>query len=288
MKPTISFEEYCRNPDQFKDRPARISRHAVVDPAAEIGCGVEIGPFCVVGPKAKIGAGTVLQNNITIDGSVEIGVNNRIFPGVVIGGEPQDISYRGTDTEVIIGDHNVIRECVTINRASEKEVGRTVVGSHGYFMACAHIAHDCVVGDHVVIANGSMLGGHVHVDHRVTISGNVAVTHYASIGRYAFVGGSSRVLQDIPPFMLADGNPARPRCVNIVALKRNQFESFQIRALTEAYRLLFRSRVGLENAREILQNKVEDCDSIQHLLECIKYQQEGRHGRGREKRRKAA
>ena len=261
---------------------------SVVDPSCEIGPGVEIGPFCVIGPNVKIGAGTVLQNNITIAGRVTIGENNRIFPGVVIGGEPQDISYRGTETEVIVGDHNVIRECVTINRASEKEDGVTRVGSNGYFMGCVHIAHDCKVGDNVVMANGSMLGGHVHVDDRVTISGNVAVTHYASIGAYSFVGGSSRVLQDIPPYMLADGNPARPRCVNIVALKRNNFPSSDIRFLTEAYRLLFRSRVGLENANEILRNKVGECDAIDHLLTCIKFQQEGRHGRGREKRRNAA
>ncbi len=288
VKPTISIKEFTKNPEQFKDQPPKISKYAVVDPEAEIGPGVEIGPFCVIGPKAKIGAGTILQNNVTVMGDVTLGVGNRVFPGSVLGGDPQDVSYRGTETKVVIGDYNVFRECVTINRASEKEDGYTRVGSNCYFMGCVHIAHDCQVGDHVVIANGSMLGGHVHCDSRVTLSGGVAVTHFASIGRYAFVGGISRILQDIPPYMLADGNPARPRCVNVVALKRNDFPSKTIKDLTEAYRLLFRSRVGLESAREILINKLGDQPEVKHLLDCIEFQQNGRHGRGREARRNAA
>jgi len=268
--------------------PAKISPLAVVDSSAEIADGVEIGPFCVISGKAKIGAGTKLYNNVTILGDVEIGEDNVISPNAVLGGAPQDLSYRGTETKVVIGDRNIIRECVTINRASEKEDGYTRVGSDCFFMGNVHVAHDCVIGNKVIIGHGTMLGGHVHVDHHATLSGSVAVTHYGAIGCYTFVGGASRVLQDIAPYMLADGNPARPRCINIVALKRNNFDAHVIDALNEAYRLMYRARVGLDNAREILSAKGDLIPDIQHFLDKIAVSQTGRHGRGREQKRKAA
>ena len=271
-----------------EDHPPKISPLAQVDPAAIIDNNVEIGPFCMIGPKAKIGRGTILHNNVTLMGDVAVGENNVIFPNAVLGGFPQDLSYRGTETKVIVGDRNIIRECVTINRASEKEDGVTLVGSDCYFMGNVHVAHDCCVGDKVIIGHGSMLGGHVHVDHHATLSGCVAVTHYASIGCYTFVGGASRVLQDIAPYMLADGNPARPRCINVVALKRNNFAGNVIQALNEAYRLLYRARVGLESAREITRAKGVQIPDIEHLFDQLAISQIGNHGRGREALRKAA
>jgi UDP-N-acetylglucosamine acyltransferase len=285
---SIPFNEFTGLRVHTDPQPPKISPMAQVSPEAEIGDDVEIGPFCVIGSKARIGRGTVLHNNVTVMGSVDIGDYNHIFPNAVLGGYPQDLSYRGTDTKVIIGHRNVIRECVTINRASEKEEGVTVVGDDCYFMGNVHVAHDCVVGNKVIIGHGSMLGGHVHVDHHAILSGNVAVTHYGAIGCYAFVGGASRVLQDIAPFMLADGNPARPRCINIVALKRNNFAPNVIQSLNEAYRLLYRARVGLESVRSILQSKGELIPDIKHLLDQIEISQSGNHGRGREQRRKAA
>lgn len=268
--------------------PTNISKLAVVDSKAVIGSDVTIGPFCVIGPDAKIGNGSKLYNNVTILGDVTIGEDNVISPNAVLGGDPQDVSYRGSATKVVIGDRNIIRECVTINRASEKEDGYTRVGSDCYFMGNVHIAHDCSVGDRVIIGHGTMLGGHVHVDHHATLSGNIGVTHYASIGRYTFVSASSRVLQDIAPFMLADGNPARPRCINIVALRRNEFSQNVIDAINEAYRLLYRARVGLCNVREILAAKGSLLPEIEHLLDVVDISQQGRHGRGRELRRTAA
>ena len=228
---------------------ANISEHAVIDPRARLAEDVEIGPFCLVGPHTTVGRGTRLLSHVTIKGNVTIGEHNVFHPGVVIGGEPQDLSYRGSTTQVVIGDHNVFRECVTVNRATEKEDGVTAVGSRGFFMACSHIAHDCKVGDHVVIANGVLLGGHVHVENHVTIAGASAVHHFATIGAYSFLTGMSRVIHDVPPFMLLDGLPARPRCVNVVALKRNDFSADDIRALAEAHRLLYRARVGLGRCR---------------------------------------
>lgn len=264
-----------------------ISHLASVDPRAEIGNDVEIGPFSVIGPHVTIGDRCKIENNVTIKGHCTIGQNNHIHPFSVIGGEPQDISYKGAPTRVIIGDNNMIRESVTINRATEKEDGITAVGSNCYFMACVHVAHDCKVGSNVIIANGTMLGGHVHVHDCATISGAVGVHHFCSVGSYSFVGGLSRVLHDVPPYMLVEGIPTRPRCVNLVALKRNNFPSQVIRALVEAHRLLYRSRVGVENAKDILKNSGNLVPAVQNLLDFIGDQMEGRNGRGRD-RRKAA
>jgi UDP-N-acetylglucosamine acyltransferase len=257
---------------------------ASVDPRAELAEDVEIGPFCVIGPLAKIGRGTRLLNNVTILGDVTIGEGNTIYAGTVIGGEPQDLNYRGSDTRVEIGDHNVLRECVTINRATEKELGVTSVGSHNFLMACCHVAHDCQVADRVVIANGTLLAGHVRVDHHATLSGNIGIHHFATIGCYSFVSGLSRVMHDVPPYMLVDGNPCRPRCVNIVALKRNDFPPEYIKALNEAHRLIYRAKVGLDHAREILRSRGKLIPAVNHLLSFVQEQQEGRHGRARERR----
>ena len=260
---------------------------AMVDPSATIADSVEIGPFCVIGPNVTIEAGTRLENNVTIMGRTKIGRYNHIYPGAVIGGDPQDLSFRGTETQVIIGNHNVIRECVTINRATEKEDGITSVGSHCYLMACAHVAHDCRLGDRVIIANNSLLGGHVHIHDYASISGAVAIHHYTTIGSYCFIGGMSRVIQDVAPYMLVEGSPARPRCINMVALKRNDFPNDVIRALSDAHRLLYRSKVGLDHAREILRQDGKLLPQVNDLLGFIQVQQEGRHGRGREYRRAA-
>ncbi|HHM12932.1 MAG TPA: acyl-ACP--UDP-N-acetylglucosamine O-acyltransferase [Planctomycetaceae bacterium] len=267
--------------------PTYVDSRAAVDPRARIGEDVHIGPFCVVGPHVEIGRGCRLENNVTITGHTTIGEYNHFYPGVVIGAPPQDLSYQGTDTRVQIGDHNVFRESVTVNRASEKEEGVTIVGSHGFFMACSHIAHDCRVGDYVVTANGVLMGGHVHIHDHVTLSGATAIHHFATVGAFAFVSGMSRVLHDVPPFMLADGSPARARCVNVVALKRNNFSQDQIRALAEAHRLVYRAKVGLDQAREILRANRQLIPVVNHMLSFVQTQLEGRHGRARDRRRAA-
>jgi UDP-N-acetylglucosamine acyltransferase len=260
---------------------------AVVEPGARLGPGVRVGPWCVISAGAVVGRDTVLDNGVTIMGEVVIGARNRIFPNCVIGGEPQDVSYRGTATRVEIGDDNVIREGVTINRASEKEDGVTSIGNANFLMACCHVAHDCRIGDHVIIANGTLLGGHVRVHSRASLSGAVAVHHWVTIGGWSFVAGLSRVLHDVPPFMLCEGSPARPRCINVVALRRGGFGREAIDAVTEAHRLLYRARVGLEPAREILRQQGMLGPEVDQLLEFLVLQQGGRHGRARERRRAA-
>jgi UDP-N-acetylglucosamine acyltransferase len=260
---------------------------AIVEDGARIAAGARIGPYCLVSAGAAIGRGTVLANHVTIMGDVLIGERNRIFANCVIGGDPQDISYRGSATRVEIGDDNVIREGVTINRGSEKEEGLTSVGSSNYLMAACHVAHDCRIGDHVIIANGTLLGGHVRIHSRASLSGVVAVHHWATIGGWSFLAGLSRVLHDVPPFMLCEGSPARPRCINVVALKRGGFPQESIAAISEAYRLLYRARVGVEAAREILGAQGMLPPPVVELLDFLVQQQDGRNGRARERRRAA-
>ncbi|MFO7905726.1 MAG: acyl-ACP--UDP-N-acetylglucosamine O-acyltransferase [Pirellulaceae bacterium] len=264
-----------------------VGEHTVIDPRANIDEDVEIGPFCVVGPNVSVGRGTRLINSVTLTGHVTLGRYNQLHPGVVIGGDPQDLSYQGSPTEVVIGDHNIFRECVTVNRATEKEKHVTSIGDHCFLMACSHVAHDCCIGDRVVMANGVLLGGHVRVGHHATISGGSAVHHFASIGAYTFVTGMSRVIHDVPPYMLLDGQPARPRCINVVALKRNDFPPRDIEALTEAHRLIYRAKVGLDRAREMLRSNGHLVPCVNHLLGSLQAQAEGRHGRGRDKRKAA-
>ncbi len=263
------------------------SDKSAVDPRAKIAPDVQIGPFCVIGPLVTIGPGTVLENNVTIRGRVTIGKNNHIFPGAVIGGEPQDLTYKGEDTEVVIGDNNVFREQVTVSRGTLKEDRITSIGSHCYFMAAVHIAHDCRLGDHIIIANGTMKGGHVRIYDHATLSGAIALHHFTTIGEYSFISGQASVKNDVPPYMLVEGVPARPRCVNVVGLKRNHFSSESIRALTEAHKLIYRSKVGLDNAREILRASGYLVPPVNQLIGFIENQQEGRHGRARERRRAA-
>ncbi len=262
----------------------QISDRATVDPRAQIAEGVVVGPYCVIGPDVAIGENTILDNNVTVVGRVTIGKNNRFHAGAVIGGEPQDVSYCGGDTAVEIGDRNVIRECVTISRASEKEDGVTRIGNDNFFMACSHIAHDCRIGDHVTIANNTLLAGHVHIRDFASLSGQVAVHQFVTIEAYSFVAGCSAVRHDVPPYMLVEGFPARPRCVNIVGLKRHDFPSQVIQALAEAHKLLFRAKVGLDNAWEILRNNGSLVPQVNHLLNFVQGQHEGLHGRSREHR----
>ena len=265
-----------------------IAETAAVDPSAELDDGVEIGPFCVVGPGARIGAGTRLIAHVCVLGQVVIGRHNLISPFAVIGGDPQDYSYTGAPTLVEVGDHNILRENVTINRATEKEDGVTRLGSHNFLMAGAHVAHDCKLGDRITIANGTMLGGHVHVESHASISGGVAVHHYATIGGYSFVGGQSRIIHDVPRFMLVDGNPSRVRCINVVGLKRHGINAEAIDGLHEAHRLIYRAKMNPDHASKILESHGHLLPEVIRLLEGITAQHEGKHGRARERWRKTA
>ena len=188
---------------------------------------------------------------------------------------------------MIIGDDNVFREGVTINRASEKEDGITRLGNNNFLMAYCHVAHDCQLGSHIVIANNSLLAGHVHVHDYAALSGGIAAHQFSTIGSYCFVGGLSLIRHDVPPYMLVEGLPAKPRCINVVGLKRNNFPPDVVHALAEAHRLLFRAKVGLDNAWEILRAANKLLPQVVHLLDFVQNQHEGTHGRGRQHRKAA-
>lgn len=267
---------------------AKIAESAVVDPRAKIGQDVSIGHFCVIGPDVTIGDGTTIEEQVVVKGSTSIGRNNHIFSGCVFGSHPQDVSYRGADTRVEIGDNNTFREFCTVNRASEKEDGLTRVGDDNYFMTNTHVAHDCKLGDRIVIANNGMLGGHVHVGNDVTIAGGVGVHHFVSVGQLSFVGAMSSVLKDVPPFMIVEGENARPRCVNVVGLKRNDYSPEDTAVLQQAFRLLYRKRVGLELAREEMYGSGPIRPVLVHLFDHLENSVGGRHGRGRDRRKKKA
>ncbi len=262
-----------------------IADTACVDPRAEIADDVEIGPYCIIGPDVRIGRGTRLLGHVCLYGHTSIGEQNVLHPFCVIGGEPQDYSYQGTPTRVEIGDHNIIREGVTINRGTEKEDGLTRLGSHCYLMANSHVAHDCKLGDRITMANNVLMGGHVHVESLAAISGGVVIHHFATIGGYSFVGGQSRIYHDVPPFMLVDGNPSKVRCINVVGLRRNGISPEGIDALHEAHRLIYRAKMSPTHAREILDSHGHLTPEVERLLAFIQVQHEGKHGRGRERLR---
>jgi len=214
---------------------------AVIDPTAELGPGVRVGPYCVIGPKVTIGAGTVLHNHVSIEGPATIGEDNVIYPYAVLGAEPQDLKYRGGETELVIGDRNRIREHATLHRGTELGGGKTAVGSDCLIMVGAHIAHDCVIENEVVIANGSMLGGHCLVETGATIAGGAGIHHFTTIGQLSFVGGMARITKDVPPYIVVEGSPAEPRKLNTTALLRRGWAMEEVEQLRAAFKLLYRS-----------------------------------------------
>jgi UDP-N-acetylglucosamine acyltransferase len=262
-----------------------IADTACVDPRAELAEDVEIGPYCVIGPEVAIGKGSRLIAHVCIFGRTTLGEGNVIHPFAVIGGEPQDVSFRGSPTRVEIGDQNVFRESVTIHRASEKDQWVTRIGSHNLLMVNVHIAHDCIIDDRVVIANNTLLGGHGHVESHVTISGGVGAHPFVTIGAYSYVGGLSRIYHDVPRFMIVDGNPSRVRCINVVGLKRHGLSAEAITALHEAHRLIYRAKMTVAHAAEMLESQGHLCPEVRQLLDFVEAQHLGRQGRARERRR---
>lgn len=217
---------------------------ALVDPRARLADGVVVGPFAVIGPEVEIGAGSRIGPHVVIDGRVRMGSGNRIFPGACIGLEPQDLKYNGAPTEVVLGDNNTIRECVTINRATA-EGEQTRLGSSNLLMAYSHLGHNCELGDRIVIANGVAVAGHVVIEDRAVIGGMLGIHQFVHIGTMAMVGGMSRIDRDVPPFMTVEGHPGRVRGLNRIGLRRSGLAQLdggaQLRQLQEIWTLLYRS-----------------------------------------------
>jgi UDP-N-acetylglucosamine acyltransferase len=241
---------------------------AIVHPSAELHPTVAVGAFAIIGAGVKIGAATKIGDRVSIEGLTEIGSGNRIFPNVVIGAEPQDLKYKGADSWVKIGDNNVIRECVTINRATE-ESEVTQIGDGNLLMAYVHVAHNCLLENDVVIANNVALAGHVKIESKVTIGGVLGVHQFVQIGKMAMIGGMSRIDRDVPPFMLVEGNPAKVRSLNLIGLKRKGLSVTEIHELKEAFRLLYKSKFSFTEAVENL-HSLGDGKYIQHLQSFLK------------------
>ncbi|VFP79648.1 acyl-ACP--UDP-N-acetylglucosamine O-acyltransferase [Candidatus Erwinia haradaeae] len=231
------------------DTTAIIHPSAIVEEGAVIGAGVQIYPFCVIGANVSIGAGTILKSHVVVNGYTSIGENNIFWPFTSIGDINQDRKYSGEPTRVEIGDRNHIREGVTVHRGTIQANGITRIGNDNLIMVNAHIAHDCVVGSHCILSNNATLAGHVHVDDFAIIGGMTAVHQFCIIGSYVMVGGCSGVTQDVPPYIMAQGNHARPFGINIVGLQRHKFSKEAMSAIRSAYKILYRSGKTLDKVK---------------------------------------
>jgi len=228
---------------------ATIHPTAIVDPAAELASDVSVGPYAVIGPAVRIGEGTTIGAHCTLDGRTTIGRGNRIFQFASIGAPPQDKKYAGEPTRLVIGDHNTIREFVTINTGTVQDGGVTTLGDHNWIMAYVHVAHDCHVGSQTTIANAVQLGGHVRLDDWAIVGGITGVHQFTRVGAHSMVGFSSRLAQDLPPFVVAAGNPAVTAGINIEGLRRRGFSRERIALVKQMHRLLYRDGLTLDQAR---------------------------------------
>lgn len=262
---------------------SKIHPTAVIDITATIADDVEIGPYCVIGPEVSIDAGSVLHNHVTVQRCTTIGRDNVFYPYSVIGADPQDRKYHGERCECVIGDRNQIREHVTIHRGTGNGGGYTVVGNDNLIMVSAHVAHDCRIGDHVIIANQVMLAGHVVIHDHANIGGGAGIHHYATVGECAFVGAMARIPKDVPPYMIVEGNPAEVRAINNIAMVRHGYEPAHIEAVKDAFKRLYREN-GLPMADKLdrLRHDYPDVDAIARLCDALEATAEGVHGRALE------
>jgi len=241
---------------------------AIVDPSAVVGEGTEIGPYCVVGPEVLLGEHCHLMAHVTLAGPTRIGNGNRIYPYCSIGQRSQDLKYVGEPTYLEIGDRNTFREFCTVNRGTAPG-SKTTIGNDGNFLAYAHVAHDCVVGNHVIFSNNGTLAGHVIVEDHAVIGGLTGIHQFCRIGQYAITGGCTKIVQDVPPFMIADGNPAEVRGINQVLLERQGFAPEEIRLLREAYKLIYRSNLNTSQALEAIRRDLPETPSLIAVISFI-------------------
>lgn len=247
---------------------------AVVDSRAEIGSGCEIGPYSVIGRTVKLGDGCRLHSHVVLDGLTTIGARCEFFPFACIGLKTQDLKYAGGNCHLEIGSDNVFREHVTVHTATA-DGGYTRIGSHNNLLAYAHIAHDCIVGSYVIFSNNGTLAGHVFVEDRAVIGGLSAIHQFCRIGTMAIIGGCTKVVQDVPPYMMADGNPAECRSVNKVGLERNGVAEETQRALREAYKIMFRAGLTVSNALDRIQSEFPPSKELEHFIDFCRKSERG-------------
>jgi len=242
---------------------------AIVHDGAQLAAEVAVGPYSIIGPGVELGEGTWIGAHVVLDGRTRIGRRNRIFHFASIGAPPQDKKYAGEDTAVEIGDGNTIREYVTINRGTALDAGVTRVGSDNWIMAYVHFAHDCQIGSHTIFANACQLAGHVTVGDWAIFGATTLVHQFVHVGAHAFTGMGTYLPQDLPPFVTAAGNMARPYGINSEGLKRRGFSPQTINGLKQAYRTLYRRGLGLEEARRELESQAEDCPPVREILDFL-------------------
>lgn len=247
---------------------------AVIHPKARVGADCEIGPFCVLGEHVEIGDGCRLHSHVVIDGHTRLGQRNEVFPFAILGKQTQDLKWKGGITHVEIGDANTLRECVTVHSATS-DGDATVLGSNNHILAYCHIAHDCRLGNHIIMSSYAGLAGHVVVDDHAVIAGYVAVHQFCRIGKLAMIGGCSKVRQDVPPFMLADGSPAETVTINKVGLERAGLSEEAINTLRAAYKLLFREGLTISNALTRIEQELPPLPELQHLVQFVRASERG-------------
>ncbi len=237
---------------------------------------VTIGPYAVIEGEVHLGNGTIIDHHATIKGKTVIGSSCRVYPYALVGTDPQDLKYQEGMSELIIGNHTVIREYATISRGTEHGGGSTRIGSQNFIMAYSHIAHDCQFGDHIILSNGATFGGHSEVEDHAIIGGLSAIHQFCRIGAYSFIGGASGVSQDIPPYVLANGNHTRLYGLNSEGLKRHNFSKKTIKTINQAFRILFRTTgISLAKAIEQVENEVENIPEVAHMINFIKQSKRG-------------
>ena len=247
---------------------------AVIHPGAQVGDGCEIGPYCVIGANVVLGPGCTLHSHVVIDGHTLLGRENEIFPFASIGLKTQDLKWKGGITRTQIGDRNTFREYVTIHSATS-DGETTVVGSDNHILAYCHLAHNVNLGNHIIMSNVGTLAGHVTVEDHAVIGGLVAIHQFCRVGRMSMIGGCSKVVQDVPPFMLADGNPAQTRTVNKVGLERRGVSEEAQSALKQAYKILFREGLTISNALVKIESDLPKSPEMEHLLQFARTSQRG-------------
>lgn len=256
----------------------QVDNHAIVSPKAQIGENVRIGPFTIIEDDVIIGPDTQISSNVLIASGARIGKDCRIHHGAVLGTPPQDLKFRGEATTLEIGDHNVIREYVTMNRGTHHRM-RTTVGSHCFIMAYAHVAHDCSVGNNVIIANASNMGGHVVIEDFTVIGGLVGMHQFSRIGCHSMIGACSRVTKDVPPYTLSGSEPLSFKGLNIVGIKRRGFSPETINSIDRSYHLIYNSQLNVSQALEKIRSEIPPNDEVNHILDFIEKSKRGIIGR---------
>lgn len=252
-----------------------IHETALVHPGAKLGKNIVIGPYALIGENVELGDGCIVGPHVVIDGWTKLGSNNKVYHGASIGVEPQDLKFKGEKSFLFIGDCNTIRENVTISRGTDGGGGETRIGNHNLFMAYSHVAHDCQVGNNIVLANCSALAGHVTVEDRVVIGGLSGIHQFTKIGKMSMIGACTKIVKDVPPFIIVDGNPARVAGINIVGLRRNDIIPETRDEIKRAYRILYRSNLSIEQAIEKMEHELQGTAEIDHFIRFLRNAERG-------------